>query len=208
MRISTRGRVLLVGACILASSTAWAQQAQNAAKQTPVSIDLAVTYTPERAQTMPNQCCFWMQGGGVDASVTFWKGLGIAASLTGDHAANITSGVDVNKISYMAGPRYTYAARGTNHSGAASTPHYQIFAQGLFGGVHGFSGVYPAGSSTTSSANAFALQAGGGFNYYLTKHWGLRLFEADYVRTALPNNAANIQNDLHLGFGVAYHHSR
>jgi hypothetical protein len=74
--------------------------------------------------------------------------------------------------------------------------------------VHGFNGVYPASSSTTSSANAFALQAGGGFNYYLTKQWGLRLFEADYVRTALPNNAANIQNDLRLGFGVTYHHSR
>jgi len=198
------GRVLLASACILASATAWGQKSHNAAKDEPVSIDLAVTYTPERAQVIPNQCCFWMQGGGVDAAATFWKRLGIAASLTGAHAANVTPGVDVNKISYMGGPRYTYTAL-ANHTGAAPTPRYQIFGQGLFGGVHGFNGLYPAGTSTTSSANAFALQAGGGFNYFFARNWGLRVFEIDYVRTQMPNYAANVQNDLHLGFGISYH---
>ena len=198
------GKVLLASACILASTTALGQKIQYAAKDAPISIDLAVTYAPERAQVMPNQCCFWMQGGGVDASATLWKRLGIAASLTGDHAADVTSGVDVNKISYMGGPRYTYTVL-ANHTGAAPTPRYQIFGQGLFGGVHGFNGLYPTSSSTTSSANAFALEAGGGFNYYLTRNWGLRVLEVDYVRTQMPNHAADVQNDLHLGFGITYH---
>jgi hypothetical protein len=145
-----------------------------------------------------------MQGGGADASATLWKRLGIAASLTGDHVANVTSGVDVNKISYMGGPRYTYTAL-ANHTGAVPTPHYQIFGQGLFGGTHGFNGLYPTSTSPTSSANAFALEAGGGFNYYFTRNWGLRVFEIDYVRTQLPNHAANVQNDLHLSFGITYH---
>jgi hypothetical protein len=188
----------------LASTTAWGQKSQNVAKDEPVSTDLAVTYTPERAQTVPDQCCFWMQGGGVDASVTFWKRLGIAASLTGDHASGVALGVDVNKLSYLAGPRYTYTVWAKS-TGAATKPRYQIFGQGLIGGVHGFGGLYPSGSSTTSSANAFALQAGGGFNYYLTRHWGLRVLEVDYVRTELPNRAAGLQNDLRLGFGVTYH---
>jgi hypothetical protein len=188
----------------LASATAWGQKSQNFAKDESVSKDLAVTYTPERAQVIPNQCCFWMQGGSVDASVTFWKRLGIAASLTGDHASDVTLGVDVNKVSYLAGPRYTYTVW-AKPTGAATKPRYQIFGQGLIGGVHGFDGVYPARLSTTSRANAFALQAGGGFNYYLTKHWGLRLLEVDYVRTELPNHAADLQNDLRLGFGVTYH---
>jgi hypothetical protein len=31
------------------------------------------------------------------------------------------------------------------------------------------------------------------------------LLEADYVRTWLPNNGSNSQNDLRLSFGIAYH---
>jgi hypothetical protein len=207
MRISIRGRVLLVGACILASSTAWAQQPQTATKQSPVSIDLAVTYAPERAQLVYGSCCFWLQGGGADAAVTWRKGFGLASSYSDSHASNVSSGVDVNKISYLAGPRYTYTARGKS-AGAASNPRYQIFGQGLFGGVHGFDGVYPATSFPRSSANAFALEAGGGVNYYLTKNTGLRLFEIDYVRTELPNNADDVQNDLRLAFGFTYHCGR
>jgi len=199
------GRVLLGSACILASVTAWGQKSQNVAKDEPVSTDLAVTYSPERAQAIPNQCCFWMQGGSMDASVTLWKRLGVAASLTGDHASDVTLGLDVNKVSYMVGPRYAYTVWGGEPTGTATKPRFQIFGQGLIGGVHGFDGVYPASLSATSSANAFALQAGGGFNYYLTKHWGLRVLEVDYVRTELPNHAADVQNDLHLGFGVTFH---
>jgi hypothetical protein len=203
MRNSIGRKVLLASLCLM-SGAAWGQQKQSAVRQEPVSIDFTVTYAPERAQVVPSQCCFWMQGGGADASVTFWKGLGVVASLTGDHASDVTTGVDVNKISYLAGPRYTYTF-GTKQGGAAAKPRYQIFGQGLLGGVHGFNGIYPTSTSTTGSANAFALQAGGGFNYRLTKHWGLRLLEADYVRTQLPNNAANVQSDLRLVTGITYH---
>jgi hypothetical protein len=207
MRISIRGRVLLVGACILASSTAWAQQIQSGVKQTPVSIDLAFTYAPELAKLAHGSCCFLLQGGGVDAGVTWRKGFGLAASLSSSHASEVTSDVDVNKISYLAGPRYTYTAWAKT-AGPSTKPRYQIFGQGLIGGVHGFDGVYPASSSTTSSANAFALDVGGGLNYYLAENLGLRLFEVSYLRTALPNDAANVQNDLRLAFGFTYHYSR
>jgi outer membrane protein OmpA-like peptidoglycan-associated protein len=165
---------------------------------------LGVTYAPERTELTPGQCCVWLQGGGADAAVTFWKGFGLAASLTGDHASNATPGVDINKVAFLAGPRYTYTSWVTP-TGAASTPHYQIFVQGLFGGVHGFDGLYPGSSTTTSSASSLALQAGAGFNLFLTPHLGLRLLEADYVRTELPNDASNAQSDLRLAFGVVYH---
>ncbi len=57
----------------------------------------------------------------------------------------------------------------------------------------------------TTSANSFAVQAGGGVNLYLTRSFGIRLLQADYVRTTLPNAAANTQNDLRLAFGITYH---
>jgi hypothetical protein len=199
MRKAICKKVLLVSVCLVAAASA--QQAQTPA---PFYTDLSVTYAPERSEIVPGKCCFWMQGASADAAFTFWKGLGIAAALTGDHASAIAHGVDLNKIAYLGGPRYTHSAW-TSHTGAAATPRYQIFGQGLFGGVHGFDGVYPTTSSTTPSANAFALQAGGGFNYFFTKNLGLRVFEVDYVRTQLPNGGSNSQNDLRLAFGVTYH---
>ena len=204
MRISSRGKVLLVGACLLAGATSWAQQSQKPVAPDTVSTDLAVTFAVERFQAVSSQGSFWFKGGGADAAITFKSGMGIAASLTGDHASNITPGVDANKITYLAGPRYTWTAW-QGHASAADNCRLQIFGQGLFGWMHGFNGLYPATSGATSSAKSLAMQAGGGLNLYFTRNFGVRLLEADYVRTVLPNAAANIQNDMRLSFGLTYH---
>ncbi|MGA2634349.1 MAG: hypothetical protein ABSF16_08950 [Terracidiphilus sp.] len=196
MRRSNGGKVLLVGALILAGSGVWAQQSQ---RLSAVSTDLAVTFAVERSQVVPDQCCFWFKGGGADAAVTFWKGFGLAASFTGDHASNVVPGVDVNKLSYMGGPRYTWTRN------AVGGRRWQILVQGLAGATHGFDGLYPAADAATTSANGFALQTGGGLNLRLRQHLGLRLIEAEYVRTELPNAATDRQNDLRLVFGLTYH---
>jgi len=199
MRLSIRGGVFLAGTCLLAAVTCWAQQSSSNGK---VSTDLGITYDAERAQLAPgNRGCFWLQGGGVDGAVTFWKGFGIAATFTGDHASNVTPGVDINKISFMGGPRYTY----TVWSAPGERPRFQIYAQGLFGGVHAFDGVFPVTSGTVPTADSLAIQAGAGFSIFLTRHIGARVLEASYVRTELPNNGNNTQNDLRLGAGLVYH---
>jgi hypothetical protein len=202
MKTSIRSSMFVAVACLLAAVIGWAQQAPSAPKQSSVSTDLGVTYDAERAQIAPGNCgCFWLQGGGVDGAVTFWKGFGIAATFTGDHASNVAPGVDINKISFMAGPRYTYTAWGA----AGEKPRFQIYGQGLFGGVHAFDGVFPATSGTVPTADSLAIQAGGGFNVFLTPHIGVRVVEASYVRTELPNNGNDTQNDLRLGAGLVYH---
>jgi len=204
MRISSRGKVLLVGACILAGAAGWAQQSQKPVVPDTVSTDLAVTFAAERFQVLPGPASMWFKGGGADAAVTFKSGMGIAASLTGDHASNVTPGVDANKITYLAGPRYTWTAW-QGHTGAADNQRMQIFGQGLFGWTHGFNGVYPTTSGVTSSAKALAMQVGGGLNIYFTRNFGIRLLEADYVRTVLLNGSTNSQNDLRLSAGVTWH---
>ena len=204
MNRQIRSSVLLAGACLFASTGIWAQVTQSATGRAPISTDVAVTYSPERAQIVYGQCCFWLQGGGVDGAVNFWKGLGIAGSLTGEQTANVSTGVDINKITYLAGPRYTYTAW-LGKATSANRHRVQLFGQALFGGVHGFNGLYPAPGAPTTSADSFAIEAGGGLNFYLSRHFGLRLAEADYVRNELPNNAANIQNDLRLAFGATLH---
>ena len=204
MRSTIRGKALLAGVCLLVGSTGWAQQSQKPlAHSAAISTDLALTFAAERSQVMPGQS-FWFKGGGADAAETFWRGFGVAASITGDSASNLAPGVNANKLTYLGGPRYTYTAWKGN-AGATSQRRVQIFAQGIVGTVHGFDGFYPASPAPTTSANSFAVQAGGGLNLYLTKSFGIRLIEADYVRTSLPNGAANTQNDMRLAFGATYH---
>jgi hypothetical protein len=204
MRITIRGKMLLVSACLMAGTIAWAQQPQSSAMQPAVLTDVAVTYSMEHAELVRGMCCFWMKGASADAAVTFWRGFGIAVSMTGEHTANYVSGYDVNKITYQAGPRYTYTAW-TSNGGTAATPRFQIFGEGLFGGVRAFNGYFPTNSGTTSSAGSFSIQAGGGVNVFFFRNLGVRLLEAEYVRTALPNGVDNVQNDFRLAFGVTYH---
>jgi outer membrane immunogenic protein len=204
MRGSICSSVLLAGTCILAATGAWAQTTSTQ-QRSKVSADMAVTFTAERGQLAgAGMGSFWLKGGGADAAMTLWKCLGIAASVNGNHTANAAPGVDVNQIEFTGGPRCTLPVL-TGHSGATDQRRLQLFGQGLFGGVHAFNGVYPSSSGVTPSASSFALSAGGGLNLYFSKHLGVRLLEADYVRTALPNNASNVQNDLRLSFGVTYH---
>jgi len=200
MRISIRGRVLLVSACLVAGSLGWSQQSPKPVPPAPVSTDLGFTFAVERSQVVGDGCCFWLKGEGVDAAVTFWKGLGAAVNLTGDTASNVEPGVDVKKVNFLAGPRYTWTVWKGDKDHRLTT-----FGQGLFGVAHGFDGLYPADGGTTTSASSLGIYAGGGLNYYLSKNWGLRLIEADYVRTSLPNALDNAQNDMRLAFGVTYH---
>ena len=62
--------------------------------------------------------------------------------------------------------------------------------------------VFPGPSGAQSDANRFALQIGGGADLDLSRHFALRLFHADWLRTQLPNGTTNVQNSLQLDAGI------
>jgi outer membrane immunogenic protein len=198
MRTSICRKALFAGLLAIAPS----RQAQSEPGRAPASIDLAITYSTEHAQLAPGTCgCFWLQGGGADAAVTLWKGFGVAAGVTGEMVSNYAPGVDFSKLSYMGGPRYTYTVW---KAPPALRPRLQIFGDGLFGAVHAISGAFPTATGINTTANSFALEAGGGLNFFFSRSMSVRLLEVDYVRTQLPNGYAGTQNDLRLAFGVSY----
>jgi outer membrane immunogenic protein len=206
MRMFAGTSVLLVGSWMLTCVGAGAQQNNMLAKMKPVSGDLAITYAAERAKVAPGSCgCFWYQGGGVDGSVNFARRIGIAAALTGDHASNYAPGLDISKITFLAGPRYTYTFMTHPAQAKDAKPRFQLFGQALFGGVHAFDSEFPASAGVKTSAGSFALQTGAGVNLFVFRSLSLRLLEADYVRTELPNSLADTQNDFRLSFGASYH---
>jgi len=204
MRIPICGKVLLAAVMITGSTSLWAQDTIGPNRKL-LPIDTAVTYSAERTQLAPGNCgCFWLQGGGIDAGLTLWRGFGIAASLTGDHISNYAPGLDLNKVTYVGGPRYTYTVR-THREGSMEKLQMQIFGEGLFGRVYAFDGTFPSSTGLRSTAGSLALGTGGGIGVLFSRSFGVRLLEADYIRTELPNGYSNTQNDLRLAFGLNYH---
>jgi peptidoglycan-associated lipoprotein len=186
---------------MMTAAGAWGQQKAMEEKATwkLSSIDMAVTFAPERAQQVGSGSAFWFEGGGVDAAAMYKNGLGIGVALNGERSSNVAPGVDLNKITFLAGPRWAVWSGHAGQGKQAKPLH--LFAEGLVGSAHAFNSMFPSPNQAATSANALAVQAGGGLNLELSPHYGLRLAQIDYVRTAFANNGSGSQNDLRLAFG-------
>ena len=199
MRGSIRVAVLMA---LLALSPAL--QAQQEQQRTSLLADgsVAVTFSAERAKIANTNCgCFWLLGEGGEFSLKLRYGIGAAATVYQEQAVNLGSGASLSTVSYLFGPRYTWNPSGL--SGVLGS--MRIFGEGLFGGVHGYNGAFPAPGGLATNATAFALQAGGGLDLPLQNGFGLRLLQADYVYSELPNNASHSQNDFRLASGISWH---
>ena len=89
-------------ALLALASPAGAQQAAGEGSRIP-PIDITATYTAEHAKISPSgDCgCFWLQGGSGEANVYLYRGLSVAAELTGSRVGNVTPGVDISQIAVM-----------------------------------------------------------------------------------------------------------
>ncbi len=161
-----------------------------------VPLEFSVGYNAIRANAPPGGCsCFYMQGARAEVDLHLNGWLGAVAEVSGAHASNINSSGDgVGMITYLFGPRVTHRP-GNRLSG---------FAQALFGGAHGFDGYFPTTTTSSSTANSFALSTGGGLDLSLSHHVAVRILQADYLYTQLPNAAGDRQNNLRLGAGIVF----
>ena len=157
-------------------------------------FELSVGYNAIRANAPVGGCgCFYMQGGRADIAFPIFKGISGVAEVGGAYAQHINSfGDDVVRITYLFGPGVTHRA---GHG-------ISVFSQALFGGAHGFSGYFPTATSSSSSADSFAFSAGGGVDQRLSQRIALRVLQADYLYTELPNAKGDRQNNLRIGAGI------
>jgi len=194
--------LLLLGALTIATSGL--AQSSPSYDPRPVTIDVAATVMFEHAQVaQPNGNQFWPKGGGVNAAFTVWKGIGLAVDVSGQHASNIQNGVDLAKISYMAGPRYTFNISRFGES-ASGDHRTRAFVQALFGPTHAFDSLFPAPDSVSTSANALSMKLGGGVDVPFRHNFAMRALEVGWIHSDYSNAAADIQNGFSLGFGVSY----
>ena len=165
------------------------------------NFDVAVNFTYKVAKIASTTNRFILPGGSVDAAWNFGgkaKGLGLVIDLNGESKSNIKPGVNLTQFSVLGGARYTFHL-------AQKNPHaVDLYGQILGGGVFASNSLFPGLSGTTTSANSSAIQLGGGANIRLTHGIALRLLEADFVSTNLPNSTNNRQYDVRFSNGVVF----
>lgn len=189
-----RNRLRLVRTCFLMAAALVATRALHAQQS-----DIAVTYTGERSLKAASGQNFWLQGGAIELGVDAWKGLGVAVNVTGSHANSIgTSGVPISLVTTTFGLRYRW------HAGH----RWSLYGEGLVGEANGFDSLFPVTGGAVDSANGLATQVGGGIDIAFRRRFAVRVLDASWVRTTLPNATDNVQNTLHLGGGIVVRFGR
>jgi opacity protein-like surface antigen len=113
-------------------------------------------------------------------------------------------GASATVVSYLFGPKIAF-----RHG--KITPFIQTLFGGAYlsgnGGAESDSRVHAQGDvggfgGGSSSQTAFAMALGGGVDYNLTEHFGVRLIQADYVMTKFEDGLDNRQDNARVSFGV------
>jgi outer membrane immunogenic protein len=180
--------IYIVLICLVFAAAASAQQVQ-------VSAD----YMYQGSNRVPGATdWFGANGGRADVSFGNWRHLGLVAEIAGELTSNLTSEQGQTTFTYMAGPRRSLTL------GRLEKRKVSGFAQVLLGGVHASDGIFPSGTTIKNSADGFALSTGGGLEVGLNHSISLRLIQADYLYTRLPNLYDNYQSNFRLGAGIAF----
>jgi opacity protein-like surface antigen len=72
------------------------------------------------------------------------------------------------------------------------------FVQALFGGLRTTDGI----AQSTGTENNFAMTAGGGIDFEVSRHVSVRPIQAEYFMTKIPDGLNNRQDNLRIGAGV------
>jgi outer membrane immunogenic protein len=186
-------KTALAALLFVTATTAISSSAQTVSVPQTPALEIAFTYQGTLSEPV-NGSRFWMQGGAAQLHGRFYGGWGVVADVSGAHIANIHStGVGLDLVTATFGPRYTWQP---------AHARYSIYGQGLVGIANGLNGVFPNSAGLNTASDSMAVKTGGGMNLDLKPHLALRLFEADYLRTQLPNATNNVQNNFQLGAGV------
>lgn len=193
--ITTKTRYLAIAAALsLYVGTNSTSAAQQAVAEDHGVVSLALTFDSTAANiTTSNR--FWLYGGSAELNASLFHGFGLTAAVTGLHTADSGGGVPINIVMETFGPSYTRQLGHTSHPVTLS-------AHGLIGEANGFNGLYPRPIAPESSASSLAARVGGGLDLRVSHHLSIRLVEANWLRTQLPNSTTNVQNNLELGAGI------
>jgi hypothetical protein len=189
--------ILLVFAAL--STVAKAQSATGVTEAGTARPELELNYAWQRTNGPPGSCgCFALNGGGANFA---WP-IGQHFSVAGDFLAGINNSANVAGQSYDL-TLTVFTAGGRYRPLAGQESRLQPFLEGFAGVAHSSGSLVEKPNPGAANAGAaFAAKLGGGLDLKATRHFALRLFEADYVVTTFDNADNGNQNNLLLGGGV------
>ena len=130
-------------------------------------------------------------GGGSQLEYNANHWLGLVGNLDGYYVAKGGNAL-AGAFSYLSGPRF-------NLRRGKIAPYAQV----LFGGIAATSGIGHSGTT-----NAFAMTAGGGVDFKLSKLISIRPMQAEYYLTKFTDGLNNRQNNFRLSSGVVFRFGR
>jgi len=129
---------------------------------------------------------FMMHGGSASAEWNVNDWFGVVGDFGGYHA---TPGVNLNAETYLFGPRFS----------CRCWPRFTPFAQVLLGGLHDSA----VSTGFTDAHNAFAYDAGGGFDIALDRG-GRFAFRPQFEYLGLRSNHGITTNTARLSGGIVF----
>jgi opacity protein-like surface antigen len=114
--------------------------------------------------------------------------MGAFGDFTGT-AGSLKFDTSLHRFTYVFGPQFNFHPN----------DKVKVFVHPLFGGVHDTTKTTFGTMSVSSSANAFAMQLGGGVDVRVTPHVSVRIVQADYLPTHF---GGNWQNNFRISTGV------
>ncbi len=172
-----------------------------------IPAEASLRYSEQVSNGPTSTCgCFGMEGGAADLYLNlthFATGqpasMGLVVDAGVEHTSSVGgAGYGLTLTTIAAGPRFVLLPAGQLHP----------FLQALFGFAHGSGSQFPQNNSLVPTANSFAVALGGGADYTINRRFSWRILQVEYLRTALPNNTSNWQNNLRIGTGITLQLSR
>ncbi len=141
-------------------------------------------YSYVSVDTGPNNSRKGLNGWNGQGTVNLNRWFGLTADFGGYYGSPFN--ISVHDYTFMGGPTLTYRAE-----------HVAPFLHALVGADHfGVSNVPGAGSNTK-----FAWAVGGGIDIPITRQFGIRLVQADFLRTM---HGGDEQNNIRLSTGLDF----
>jgi outer membrane protein OmpA-like peptidoglycan-associated protein len=157
-----------------------------------------------------------IQGGDTNLAINFNRYFGVVGDFAGYHADTLTFnqpggpardvGADGKVFTYMGGPRLSYRQ-----------PRFTLFAQALVGDanaqrvtINGCTGSPEC--APLPSENVLAVAVGGGLDLNVSRHFAIRLIQAEYLMTRFkdPSSAAGTtgtRDNTRLSAGIVFRSS-
>jgi outer membrane immunogenic protein len=159
------------------------------------AAEVALTYNWVHTNAPPKDCgCFSMNGGSGSFAYNLTRKWAVVGEVGAETNGNVNStGLDLTLADFLVGGRYTLR----NHS------RLQPFGQILLGAAH-TSGSLSPDQIGLGAATSFATTMGGGVDVSLSHRIALRVIQADYFLTLLPNGSSDRQNNLRLSAGFVF----